>query len=162
MDLLHRGVDASGLTKLQEHWGGTHDTLLGLFTWMHSIPQYSLHRYYSEGGFTYHLRKSRIVSGDISAFIAIHKARNLRLEGNATKLLGQYGLERHMLAHFEASAAKAGGTNFSSFEFSLGQLAAQDLFLVTSQLLNTTAYFDVRQAPEFRIFSSDDCKRKTT
>jgi hypothetical protein len=46
MDVMRASItDRSMLTELHKQWGGSHDSLLGLLLWIHSIPLYSIYRY---------------------------------------------------------------------------------------------------------------------
>lgn len=42
MDRLSTAIHASALTSLHRHWGGSHDSLLGLLLWSHQIPIYGM------------------------------------------------------------------------------------------------------------------------
>jgi hypothetical protein len=160
LNLMREGIDANGLTALQAEWGGSHDTLLGLFTWVHSIPQYSLHKLYLEGGLTVHVRRNIVLNTNTSEYLIFHKVRNLRQDWNETKLIGQYGLERFMYTQFlerNLSVSSSDVDNdYPAFEFMLGVNAALSLYLITDKFFNSTQFY---RDNRFKLFKSEDCPK---
>ena len=97
MEAMRDGINANELTALQAEWGGAYDALLGLFVWVHSIPQHSLQKFFREGGVRVLVQEGRAVKikdKDWESLTAFHKIPDLRSERKDAKLIGFYGMER--------------------------------------------------------------------
>ena len=162
MEAMREGIDSNGLTALQAEWGGTHDALLGLFAWLHSIPQYSLQKYFREGGIRVHIQEGRAVKvkekdwGNVTVF---HKIRNLRSDRKDVKLVGFYGMERLLEMNYNYTFQDRSLSQYNVFEFALGKRAAEDLELISGKLFNSSIFFSSSRK-SFRVFTSHDCPMK--
>ena len=162
METMSDGIEANGLTALQAEWGGTHDALLGLFTWMHSIPQYSLQKYYSEGGIRVHVKNGRAVRvkekdwGNLTVF---HKIRNLRSDRKDTKLVGCYGIERLLQLNYNYTTQDLNLSRYPEFEFELGKRTAEGLVLLSRKLFKGSVFFNSSKQ-SFQVFTSRQCPLK--
>ncbi len=77
MKLLRAAIDANSVTIAQNKWGGTHDMLVGLLLWMHSIPTFSIARTYF-GGRAY-AETADYYSFEPRLHFCVHSIKNLQV-----------------------------------------------------------------------------------
>ena len=162
MEAMRDGINANGLTALQAEWGGTYDALLGLFAWVHSIPQYSLQKFFREGGVRVLVQDGRAVKikdKDWENLTVFHKIRNLRSERKDAKLVGFYGMERLLQLSYNHTTHDRKLLRYNESEFGLGMKAAEGLELVSSKIFSRSVFYNSSRKG-FRIFSSRDCPMK--
>jgi len=83
MDTLQAAVDANAVTEAQERWGGTHDMLVGLILWMHSIPIFSMASSYFGGRAFFEQR--HMYAFEPAKHIFVHSTKNMQIFNKPTQ-----------------------------------------------------------------------------
>ena len=164
MENLRQGIDANGMTGLQAEWGGTHDALLGLFIWIHSIPQYSMHQHYKEDGIEVYTQNGKIIKVLDKGWenqTVIHKIRDLKVGAGAknVKLIGFHDLELLMHVNYNQTTPHSELPQYHNYEFNLGVEAAKALTLFTQSYLDEISFNNSKGRP-FKVFGERDCPKR--
>ena len=84
---LQSGINANGMTLLQEIWGGSHDAMLGIMLWLYNIPTYTMYNFYDTDSFY----KGIYRRFDQDKCFVIHRVRNLVITRRHNSLVQEFG-----------------------------------------------------------------------
>jgi len=172
MQTLRAAIDANGLLRLQRHWGGSGDAVLGLLLWVYEMPIYSFSDAYIEAKASSNRFSLRPFNA--SQVIVVHSAKNMK---NLRSRVGRHlALPSHLdvarylgdipFADLTSNVLHTHLTHIASalYQSQMGTIMAKKIFRMN--LGNVAATLFKVKAPDvravYRDFEVADCAKAET